>query len=87
MEDKDFSKEFVQFQLKTSGLLYAAALRIKCAEEKERIKQEHETRRKRLNRKISMLTNRLATNDENEKKEIREITKLEKLADIEEIEQ
>lgn len=87
LEDKDFSKEFIQFQLKSSGLLYAAALRIKCQEQRTKVEEEAGRRVKQLTRKIGYLNSKIKKTEDEAFDKIKEINDIEKLADKFNVEQ
>lgn len=80
LEDKDFSKEFIKFQLEKCGLVYATLLRRKCEEQKQKVEEEKEKRVKQLTRKIDYLGRSIVKTEENAKKQIRQIKSIENLA-------
>lgn len=81
LEDKDFSQEWVTLQLKNSGLVYAVALRNKCQEEKNRIRDFSEKRRNQITKKIEYLNDKIKYINEDEIRELSSIEEIEKLAD------
>lgn len=83
-EDKDLSKEFIKFQLKNSGLVYAAALRMKCVEKKQQINEESERRQKQFKRKIEYLNRCIEKNENARIRDCKEIEKIIQLANDEE---
>lgn len=80
LRERNLSKEWVQFQLKNCGLVYAVALRKKCEEEKIRVQQEAETERKHLNKKIEYLGKRLIRANAEEERKIKKISEIEEMA-------
>ena len=80
-EERDLTKEWIQFQLEKSGLIYAAALRIKCQQKIDDVNKEKEKRKKQLERKIEYLQRSIDKTEENAEAEIKKIKKIEKLAD------
>jgi len=80
-EARDLSKDWVKFQLKRNGLVYATALRIKCVKEREKVEQKSEQRTKQLNRKISYLQRSIEKIKEDKQQHLNEIKSLEDLAD------
>lgn len=81
LRERNLSEEWAKFQLKANGLVYAAALRVKCQQERERITQENATQRKHLEKKIEYLQKRLKHIDLDEERDLRNISMLEKLAE------
>lgn len=80
LEDKDFSKEFIKFQLEKCGLVYATLLRKKCEEKKQEVEENEERRIGQLTRKIDYLNKSIQSTKEDSKKKIQSINRLEKLA-------
>ena len=80
LEDKDLSKEFVQFQLQKCGLIYAVLLRKKCEEKTQQVEDEKQKRVNQLTRKIEYLTRNVEGTEEAAKKEIKAINGLKNLA-------
>lgn len=80
LRERNLSKEWVQFQLKNCGLVYAVALRKKCEEEKIKVQQDAETERRHLTKKIEYLGKRLVRTNEEEERKIKKISEIEELA-------
>ena len=80
-EGRDLSKDWVKFQLKSSGLIYAVALKTKCDKEREKVEQKSEQRVKQLSRKIAYLQRSIEKVTEDKKQHLNEIKSLEDLAD------
>lgn len=76
---KDMSKEWIELQLKTKGLIFATRLKKKCAEQRENIKSEHEKKKKQLQDKIEHLKQRLDYKDKEMKEELLKIDFIENL--------
>lgn len=81
LEDKDFSNEWIKFQLKKSGLVYAAALRLKCLEKKQKINEESERKQKQYRRKIEYLNRCIEKNENARIRECNEIEKIIRMSD------
>ena len=79
-EERDLSKEWVEFQLKTNGLVYATALRCRCAQKKEETIKQSEQRVKQLSRKIAYLQRSIEKVTEYKQQHLNEIKSLEDLA-------
>ena len=78
-EERDLSKEWVMFELKSNGLIYAAALKLQCAREKEKTETQSEQRVKQLDRKIAYLERSKEKVEENKNIRLNEIASIEKL--------
>jgi hypothetical protein len=80
-QEQDLTKEWIEFQIKNSGLLFASALRVKCEKDKAKVKETTETRVNQLNRKIEYLQRSIDKIKSNETEKLKEIQELEKLAE------
>ena len=81
LNNKDFSEEFIKFQLKKSGLIYAATLRLKCLEKKNKINEDSLRREKQYRRKIDYLYRNIEKEENSRIKQCEEIDNILKLAD------
>ena len=54
-EERDLSQDWVKFQLRKNGLIYATTLRSYCEKNKNRIERSYEEKEKILNAKIKVL--------------------------------
>ena len=80
-EERDLSTEWIKFQLKSKGLIYATMFRDRIQKEKEKVRTQSESRRKQLNRKIEYLNRSIEKVNDAEKQEINELEDIEKLAE------
>ena len=80
-EERDLSKEWIMFQLKSKGLIYATMFRDRMEKEKEKVRAHSESRRHQLTRKIEYLNRSIERETEYEKQEIKALEDIEKLAE------
>lgn len=80
-EERDLSKDFINFQLKNRGLIYAVNLKKKCEKEKDRIHIETASKVKKIEKKIEVLNKRIIVIKEEEKEEINQLIEIEKMAE------
>ncbi len=76
---KDMSNEWIEFRLKTKGLIFATRLKKKCAEKRENIKAEHEKKKKQLLDKIEHLKKRLEYKEKETEEDLAKIDFIENL--------
>ena len=84
LEEKDFSREFIQFQIQRHGLIYATMVRQKCDEKKSVVQEESNKRVKQLTRKIEYLNRCVQKTEEEASDKIKDIEDIESL--IEDVE-
>jgi len=75
---RDLSKDWIKIQLMCKGLIYATLLRKKMEDEKIKIKENSDSTRKKLTKKIEYLTHRIENVDEEEKSQLKQISMMEK---------
>ena len=80
-EERDLSKDWIRYQLKMNGLIYAVLLKNKCDEERAKLRQKSEQRVKQLDKKISYLKRSKEKIEEEKQNKLKEIKSLEDLAD------
>ena len=78
-EERDLSRDWIKYQLKSRGLIYATMFKKRCQEERSKVKEESEKQRKQLQKKIEYLEKKISYVDLDEKQGLKNISNLEKI--------